>query len=187
MRDFQLQKRLILVGLAALALADAGLAYYGMKMSSSRQNPEQVLRQQNLRLKLLQQDVERASKIRSHIPEVVKKFESFEESLPPSGKGYSVISQELDEIAKDTHLVVDDVKFHQKDQKETANRNMEELDIEAGIFGDYSGIVRFLNRLQRSRNSYIVDSLQVESSTLPGAPPNALKVTLHLRTFFRKA
>jgi hypothetical protein len=51
--------------------------------------------------------------------------------------------------------------------------------------------VRFLNALQRSKNTYIVDSLGLESeSATPGtaaATPTGLKVNLHLRTFFRKA
>jgi len=182
MSDFILQKRLIVAGLAALLLADGGFAYYNAKMSSNHQNPDQVLKEQNLRLATLKADVKRASDIRAHIPEVVQKFDAFEQELPPASKGYSAISQELDETAKDTRVLIEDEKFH---QKEVTGRSLQELDIEAAINGDYSSIVSFLNRLQRSKNTYIVDSLQLESSG--GAnPTSTLKVTFHLRTLFRK-
>jgi len=50
--------------------------------------------------------------------------------------------------------------------------------------------VRFLNRLQRSKNSYVVDSLGLDSASGTGrenaAPPGTVKVSLHLRSYFRK-
>jgi hypothetical protein len=65
-----------------------------------------------------------------------------------------------------------------------------EVEIDAVLAGDYTGIVRFLNRLQRSKNSYVVDSLGLDSATGSGtanqAPPGTVKVSLHLRSYFRK-
>jgi hypothetical protein len=97
------------------------------------------------------------------------------------------LAQELDDIAKDTHILVQDVRFH---QKELTGRSLDEIEIEATLDGDYIGIVRFLNHLQRSKNTYIVDSLGLDSDTGtgPGAqvPAGAVKVSLHLRSYFRK-
>jgi hypothetical protein len=58
--------------------------------------------------------------------------------------------------------------------------------IEAIVAGDYNGVVRFVNQLQRSKNVYIVDALQLESDTSGQGPANLLKISLHLRTYFRK-
>jgi len=103
------------------------------------------------------------------------------------GKGYSVVSQEVGEIARDTHVQVQDLKFR---QKEVSGRNVDEVEVEAVLDGDYPGIVRFLNRLQRSKNTYIVDSLGLDSASGTGtanqAPPGTVKVSLHLRSYFRK-
>ena len=98
-----------------------------------------------------------------------------------------MVSQEVGEIARDTHVQVADLKFR---EKEISGRNVNEIEIEAMLDGDYAGIVRFLNRLQRSKNTYVVDSLGLDSVTSGGAgnqaPPGTVKVSLHLRSYFRK-
>jgi hypothetical protein len=118
---------------------------------------------------------------------VQKYFDQFETTLPPAGKGYSVVSQEVGEIARDTHVQVQDLKFR---EKEIAGRSVNEIEIEAQLDGDYAGIVRFLNRLQRSKNAYVVDSLGLDSAAGAGGPtqaaPGAVKVSLHVRSYFRK-
>jgi len=74
--------------------------------------------------------------------------------------------------------------------KEVSGRNVDEVEVEALLAGDYGGIVRFLNRLQRSKNIYVVDSLGLDSASGTGtsnqAPPGTVKVSLHLRSYFRK-
>jgi Tfp pilus assembly protein PilO len=79
---------------------------------------------------------------------------------------------------------VDNVKFH---EKEVTGRNLTELTLESSVTGDYNGIVRFLNDLQRSKHVYIVDGLDVDSQTSGQGPVGALRINLHMRTYFRKA
>jgi len=55
------------------------------------------------------------------------------------------------------------------------------------VVGDYSGIVRFLNHLQRSKNTYIVDTLQVDTASSGQGPAGTLKIGLKILTYFRKA
>jgi len=186
MRNFKVEKTVILAGLAALLLVDGALAYHNAKLSARDENPEQVLKGQAARLALLKADVERANRIKGGMPEVQKYFDQFETTLPPLGKGYSVLSQELDEIGHDTHVQTQDVRFH---QKEVTGRNVDEVGIELGLVGDYAGIVRFLNHLQRSKNTYVVDSLGLDSETGANAqmPPGTVRVSLRLRSYFRKA
>jgi Type II secretion system (T2SS), protein M subtype b len=188
MSDFKVQKNLILVGLALVFLVDGALAYHNATAAAREENPDQALKLQALQLGLLKADVERAAKIKSHMPEVQKYFDQFETTLPPVGKGYSVISQEFDDVSKDAHVQLQDLKFRQQDVK---GRNVDEVEIQATLSGDYTGIVKFLNRLQRSKNTYIVDSLGLDSETGPGpsgpVPPGSVRVSLHLRSYFRKA
>ncbi len=115
----------------------------------------------------------------------LKGLDDFEGSLIPAPKGYSAISEELADVARKNHVTIDDEKFH---QKEISGRNLLELEIETSVGGDYGGIVRFLNALQRSKSVYIVDSLQVETQASGSGQtaPGALRVNLHLRTYFRK-
>jgi Tfp pilus assembly protein PilO len=185
MRDFTTKKRLIIVALAVLLLADAGLAYFNAKLSSPANNRAQALATENRQLALVKADVERASKIRQTIPDILKKFDQFESTLLPASKGYAIITQELGEYVKDSRLLVDSYHFT---PKEVSGRDLTEVKIEASVTGDYNGIVSFLNHLQRSKNVYIVDSLGVDTGIeATRGPAGALRVTLHMRTYFRKA
>jgi len=183
MRNFYLKKRIILASLGVLLVADAALAYFNLKMNTARETPQQVLAAETRQLKLLKADVERAAAIQKNIPAVLKKFDAFEADLPPANKGYSAISEELNGFARDTHLLIGDLRFR---EKELTEHKLDEVEIEATVAGDYNGIVRFVNHLQRSKNLYIVDSLQLESDTSGQGPANLLKISLHLRTYFRK-
>ncbi|HYA78850.1 MAG TPA: type 4a pilus biogenesis protein PilO [Candidatus Bathyarchaeia archaeon] len=184
MGDFKTKKQIIVAALAVLLLADGALVYFNSKLSTPQSNRQQVLAAQTRQLALVKADIERASKIRETIPDILKKFDQFEATLLPAGKGYSVITQELDDYARDSHLLVGDVQYH---PKEVTGRSLTELSMEASVTGDYNGIVSFLNRLQRSKNVYIVDSLAVDTVESEHGPAGTLRVSLHMRTYFRKA
>ncbi len=185
MQNFKLQKRLLLASLILLLLVDVALAVYSYRMTDVRQNPQAFLANQSRQVALVKADVKRASDIQKKIPLYLKGLDDFESSLIPAPKGYSAVSEELADLAKKNHVGIDDEKFR---QKEIPGRNLLELEIETSVGGDYGGIVRFLNALQRSRSVYIVDSLQVESQAQVGGQtaPGALRVNLLLRTYFRK-
>jgi Tfp pilus assembly protein PilO len=187
MNDFKVKKRVILTLLALLLVMDGGLAYHNSRLATKDENPDARLKTQSRQVALLRADIERANKIKARLPEVEKYFDQFESTLPPAGKGYSLVSQEVGDIARETHVQVQDLKFR---EKEISGRNVNEVEIDALLDGDYAGIVRFLNRLQRSKNAYIVDSLGLDSATGTGtanqAPPGTVKVSLHLRSYFRK-
>jgi len=186
MPGFQLKKQLIIGGLAILLLADGALVYFNSTLSAPREERQRVLAAQTRQLGLVRADIKRASEIRAKIPQVLQDFDQFESTLLPASKGYSVLSQELDGYARDEHLIVEDVKFHPKDVT-SPGQNLTELTLESSVTGDYDGIVRFLNHLQRSKNVYIVDSLDVASQTSGQVPAGTLRVNLRMRTYFRKA
>jgi len=184
MRNFETKKILIIAGLAVLLLADGTFAYLNHSLSSSRENPQQVLASRNIQLGIMKADIDRAAKIRENIPQVLKTFEEIEGGLPQASKGYSIITQELDGYAHDAHIVKESTVFHEKD---IPGRSVSEVSVESTITGDYNGIVHFLNDMQRSKNIYIVDGLDVDAQNLQQGPVGTLKVSLHVRTYFRKA
>ncbi|HET7106001.1 MAG TPA: GspMb/PilO family protein [Candidatus Acidoferrum sp.] len=188
MGEFKIKRRLIVAGLALLLVMDGALAYHNRRLAVRDENPEVKMKAEARQVALVKADVERANKIKTRLPEVQKYFDQFESTLPPAGKGYSMVSQEVGEIARDTHVQVQDLKFR---EKEIPGRNVNEIEIQASLDGDYAGIVRFLNRLQRSKNTYVVNSLGLDSVTSGGAgnqaPPGTVKVSLNLRSYFRKS
>jgi type IV pilus assembly protein PilO len=177
--EFSSERRMVISGLAILIIVDALLAFYSMDSTRFTKNE---LAGQKTQLKLLKADVKRALAIQGSMPQTKADCERFENSLPSNGVGYSIITTELSETAKNSGLEIASLGFRPKDLPE---RNMVEIELDATVSGDYKGVVRFLNSLQRSKNDYIIDNLEL-ASTGPSAT-GALRVALHLRSFFRNA
>lgn len=183
-RDFILQKRVVVGSLALLVLADCGLAAFSWRQASAPRTPQQELERQTLQLKLLQGDIDRAKAIQQSMPATQMDCDKFEKSLFPDATGYSAVTEELGSIASKAGLQITGVNFH---RKELPTRGLSEVELEATISGDYPSVVRFLNGLQRSENVYTVDSLALASEGQAQGLASAIRVSLHVRTFFRAA
>lgn len=183
-RDFTFKKRAILTALGLLLAADLGLAIYSWQLASSPHTPQAEFDAQNLQLKLIRGDIKSKQDIKDHMPATRKDCEKFEQSLPPESTGYSFVTAELDEIARKSGLQILNRGFK---QKEIPDRGMVEVSIEATVSGDYGSVVRFVNGLQRSNSFYVVDGLALASDTRNEAATGAIRVGLHVRTYFRVA
>lgn len=181
-RDFAFQKRVIIGSLAVLVLADCGLAAFSWRQASAPRTPQKEIERQALELKLLQGDIERAKAIQQSTPTAQADCDKFEKSLLPASTGDSTVAEELGVIASKAGLQISGVNYH---HKEIPARGLTEVELEATISGDYSGVVRFLNGLQRSDNVYTVDSLALASESQSQGPSGMIRVTLHMRTYFR--
>jgi type IV pilus assembly protein PilO len=183
-RDFTLRKQTILGGVILLVLADVALAAYSWELSSAPHAPQQQLSVEIRQHDLLKADIKRAQDIRDNIPAIQKDCDHFEQSLLPASSGYSAVRSELGATARKSGIQLDSLAF-----KETkiSNRGMTEVAIDATVNGDYKSVIGFLNGLQRSANLYEVDSLTLASDTAIQAAANAIKVVLHLKTYFRIA
>lgn len=181
-RDFTLQKRVILVMVGLLLAVDAGLAFYSWRLASAPRTPQSEFVAQSMQLKVLKGDIKSAQYIKDHMPATRADCERFEQSLPPESGGYSLITAELDQIAKKSGLQVVSIAVK---QKEIQDRGVDEVNLDATVSGDYASVVRFVNGLQRSDGFYIVDSLALASDTQNHAASGSIRVGLHLRTYFR--
>src|ERR1700674_2497640 len=161
-RDVKLQKRLVIGALSLLVLADVALAAYSWQLSSAPHTPQQDLAVQNKELDLLRADTKRGEAIRQLTPAIQRDCDRFEQSLLPVGIGYSSVSAELDAVAKKAGAQIENRDFK---QKEIPNRGLQEVVIDITLNGEYTGVVRFLNGLQRSQNLYEVDGLPLASDT----------------------
>lgn len=183
-RDFTLQKRLILAGLGVVLAADIALAVYSWRLASSPHTPKQQLAQERKELDLLRADIRRAQSIRERIPDTLKDCDKFEHSLKPATVGYSSVAAELGAAAGKASLRIDDLTFK---QKSIPSRNMDVVDMEATVTGEYTSVVRFLNTLQRSENPYEVDALTVTADSQNRTGNGPVRVVLHMKTYFRSA
>ena len=180
--EFQSQKKIALGVLAALIAADTVLAGYSILMASPGRSPQQELAAQKAQQKLLKADVKRALAIQEEMPKTKTDCEHFESSLLSTSSGYSAVSTELAEVGQNSGLQISSLGFKAKD---LPGRNISEIAVEATVTGDYKGVVRFLNGLQRSKNHYVIDSLTLASDQPGAAGSRALRVALHLRSFFK--
>jgi Tfp pilus assembly protein PilO len=92
------------------------------------------------------------------------------------------VSAELSAIANKAGLQLESRNFQQSEVK---GRNLEQVEIEAVVSGSYSGVVRFLNGLQRSSNVYAVEALQAKAEVGQQSRQGEVRVSMHIKTYFR--
>jgi type IV pilus assembly protein PilO len=181
--DFKLERRAILLGVVLLVGADVALAVYGWNLSSGPR-PQQDLAVLTRNRDLLRADITRAQDIRQKIPAIQKDCDQFEQSLYPATTGYSSVTAELGAIASKSGLQLESSSFRQNDLK---GRSLTEVEIEAVVSGSYTGVVHFLNGLQRSGNVYAVETLTAKSEAAQQGARGEVRVTMHIKTYFRTA
>ena len=180
-RAITVRRRLILGGLTLLLAADLALAGYSWHTATAVRKPMVQLAEDSRKLQLLSADIERAEKIRHDLPATIADCDRFDNGLLPASTGSSALTGELDELARKSGLQIQSVTFGHKD---LAGRNLTEIGLEASVSGEYANIVKFMNGLQRSPNSYIVESLTLQAEG-QSAAPGALRIGLHMKTYFR--
>jgi Tfp pilus assembly protein PilO len=180
--DFKIERRAIGLGVALLLVADVALAVYGWNLAAAPQSEQDIVVLARNR-DLLRADIKRAQDIRQKMPDIQKDCTKFEESLFPESTGYSAVSSELDGIASKAGLQFESLSLRQKEVK---GRGLIEVDMDSNVSGNYLGVVRFLNGLQRSNNMYAVEGLTAKSEERQGAG-SIIRVTVHLKTYFRSA
>jgi len=182
-RDFKFRRRAILLGVILLVAADIALATYSWNFASGPRSQQDLMVLTRNR-DLLRADILRAQDIRRKIPAIQKDCDEFEKSLYPSSTGYSAVSAELDAIAQKAGLQIESRTLREDELKP---RKLTEVQIETMVVGSYSGVVRFLNGLQRSNVVYAVEGLSARSETGQNGQTGHVRVTLHIKTYFRTA
>jgi Tfp pilus assembly protein PilO len=177
-QDFTVRKNIILGAVILLVLADVVLAAYSWQLSSATRTP-----QLPLQITLLQKDIENAQKIREELPKTRVDCDKFEKSLFPATTGYSTVSSELGGLAKKSGIQLEDLSFKTTD---IPNRGLTEVASDLTVTGGYKSVVQFLNGVQRSTH-YQVDSLTLAAENANQSSANVIKVSVHLKTYFRVA
>lgn len=173
-------KRWVQVALALLLAADAGLAIERWRMNVAASEQQLQLRTVRLRAEVaaLRANLNKAQSVQRGIPEIAGECDRFydEQLLGPS-QGYAALVTDLGNIAQKAGLQTSGVRFAQKDSSE---HGVTEVDATAIIEGNYDALIRFINGLERSKNFYVLDSLQLASST-----KGQVKLNIRLHTYFR--
>lgn len=172
-------KKAVEICLACVLVLDVILLYADWRARSAGPE-EQIQRRTQLEQlsKLLAADVAKGNLVEKQLPLTQKQCDSFyEQHLLSSATGYSVILPEITQMARSSGVTASDVKFNSSQVKD---RNLTQFEISADVQGDYQGLIRFINAIERSNHFYVLDGLTLASETSGG-----LKLNLSLRTYFR--
>jgi len=175
----QQRKRTVRWIISAILAIDVFLLGYNVLRQTpgpGAQRQEELLMQ--AQVVRLRQDVEQAQHVRDHLGDVQRECDEFFSSeLRPASSGYSSIVADLNGIAKEAGLRTSGLTFTQHD---IGNRGIEEIEIAGTVEGAYPNLVTFINGLERSHSFYVLESLELASST-----GSELRMNLRLKTYFR--
>jgi Tfp pilus assembly protein PilO len=176
--EIQHRNNMIRMVLGVVLLVDAVLLGVQWKMNSSPHVQKSDLTRLSLLEKQFRADDTRLDRFRSELPADEKQWdEFFNTHFHPSGAGYSAISEDLGNLSRTAGLRSDTISFHQHDPDA---RGLMQVDISTAVEGDYDSLVQFLDKLEHSDNFYVLDSLELASSSL-----GKLRLNVQLRTYFR--
>jgi len=182
-RALTVKRRIILAGLIILLAADLALGAYSWHTANTLRKPMADLVADSRKLQLYRIDVDNADRIRHDLPTTLADCDRFEASLLPASTGNSTVTAELDDLSKKAGLQIQSLGFR---HKELPGRNLTQVELEIAVNGPYANIVKFLNSLQRSKNPYAVDSVVLQTGGAQSAPSD-LRISMHVKTFFRTA
>lgn len=168
---------MVALGLLLAADVAAGIFLWRMSLQKPAEMRSQ-LKTLELRAKLGEADVARGTKIRSSLPQVEKDCGKFyQTAFLDEASGYSSVDADLSSIADKAGLRISDTIFKEKDVK---THGVKEVSIATTVEGNYPAIIQFISGLERSKNFYLLNDLQLNS-----AKAGAIRLQLNLRTFFR--
>lgn len=172
------QKLIIQWALGAVLLIDGVLLGVNWEMATAPPAATSELNLLKRRHDLMAADVARGQQIRAQLPAVEQQCDAFFKSeLRPAGSGYSALVDNLGMLARESGLHTENVTFR---QGPADKRGVAEIEITETIGGDYSSVVRFINRLEHAEYFYVLSSLSLAEGT-----PGELRLNLQLRTYFR--
>ncbi|HKV48148.1 MAG TPA: hypothetical protein VJN69_08660 [Candidatus Acidoferrales bacterium] len=167
---------------AVVGLIVLGDVFFGVALwQAGREGPaEMALRRAQLTrtAQELQADVARGQKIKASIPQVGKDCDDFYKSafLDPRTV-YSTVDSDIGELASKAGVKTNGFNFK---SKAVPDRNVTELDISTSVNGDYASLLKFVNGIERSKNFYFLNQLE-----LAEAGANGIRLQLVLHTYVR--
>ena len=126
----------------------------------------------------LEKDVARGKRIQAELGEVGKSSDDFyQSSFMDSRNVYSTVDPAIATIATQAGVKTAGFTFH---SSAIANRNVSQLDITMTVDGDYPSLLQFVNGIERSKNFYFLNQLQLASAAASG-----IRLQLDLHTYYR--
>jgi hypothetical protein len=172
-------KLAVKIALGCVLALDAALIVVSWQAASEEPQAQKLQRDRLAqRANLLAADVEKGKKIEKHLPDIGNECDAFyQHNLLPESSGYSTLVADMGQMAKNAGVQTSGVSFKELPVKD---RGLSEITITAAVQGDYQGLVRLINELERSQHFYVLDGL-----TLASESSGNIKLQVTLRTYLR--
>lgn len=176
--EIQKRNNAIRTVLGVVLLVDVALLGVQWKMNGTPHVQKSDLNRLSMIEKQYRADDTRLDRFRSELPADEKQWDQFFNThFHPAAAGYSAVSEDLGSLSRTAGLRSDTISFHQHDPDA---RGLMQVDISTAVEGDYDNLVQFLDKLEHSDNFYVLDSLELASSS-----QGKLRLNVQLRTYFR--
>ena len=167
------------VAVGLIVLADIVLCVVLWQLA--KEAPEDMAAQRNQLADTaakLEKDDARGEKIRAELGQVGKSSDDFyQTSFMDSRSVYSTVDEDIATIATKAGVKTTGFTFH---STAIPNRNVSQLDITMTVDGDYPSLLQFVNGIERSKNFYFLNQLQLASGAA-----NGIRLQVDLHTYYR--
>jgi Tfp pilus assembly protein PilO len=161
----------VLLVLAVFLAVRLGFDWAAMNSSSS-----EVLAGKQTQLKVLEVQTAPLHGLDQRVQKTREQIDAFYKKRIPSD--YSVISSRIGQLAVTSGVRLSRVQYAQ----EKPGVELTEISMDAGISGDYSSIMRFINSLERDRIFFIIRGM-----SLTGQQGGLVNLRLRVSTWLRPA
>lgn len=110
-------------------------------------------------------------------------MEFYQEKFLPKPTGFSIIMEEVDRLAQANKVRKGAVSYGLAEVRGRPELN--QVEINTTVEGDYANIVQFVNQVERSRLFLIIDNISVAGGGAVPGQSRVVRLTLRLVTFFR--
>jgi Tfp pilus assembly protein PilO len=176
-------RRLLQSAVLICALADVALflVYVSPLVPSHADATEQVARA-TTELNLKRTTVSNLQLLKSRIVQSEREARELTgTAMPPEQTVFSDVLQEMDKLAKASHVQAAGIGF---DKAKTTTAGLREIGITANVEGQYSDVIEFLNAIERSPIFFIVDEITLTGSRAETGN-GAIRLGVRLETYAR--
>jgi type IV pilus assembly protein PilO len=171
------QLNLHIAGVAALAILNVVLLVrLGFALSDLRAGSEDRIQQAQVHLAQLRIQTARLNGLPERVEQSRKDADKFYDQRIPAN--WSSILAELGGLASKNNVRLAGAAYNQ----EAAIQGLTDLRIDAHLAGDYSGIMRFINALERDKTFFSIAGV-----TLTGQQGGTVNLRLQLNTYLHSA
>jgi Tfp pilus assembly protein PilO len=176
MSGLQKMRQRFIIIVAVLAVLNLGLIVYLRWPGTS--NSMRQAEQQNL-----EQELAQARRAAAPLHGIDKKLLDDREQVKNLYKGaipkrWSEISDEIQKLAQDTGIVAQNIKY---ETKNSGLPDLQRINVQTSISGDYSKLARFINALERDKRLFLITQV-----SLSGQESGTVQLQIKFDTFLKE-